>query len=338
MAFANGGTSLMYCMAQWADDSTDNIASEAGLESWNTSVAYITDTYMINGGSVGATFVSGSVYLNAEPDPGASEYAYINQTCTGQEGCGVWEADYDCDASVYSISPTYGAVGDSVPVTISGPDVASADLYADSGLSIDITDYSDDNNISGTLSIAYNASAGNHTITVDTVDADDAEVSFGVGFFVQVPTSLSVVSGGVSVASLCPPPTGVTFGIKIAVLYQLDDQLGNPIQLYQTDIYEPTEDVTATITDSLGVHHFNGTPGFAFATPLYVPESGQFTDVPLGACDPHGAFTGSISQSISISIVGTGLSPSVRSNSYTISSSSSLTGTISNGVDISASR
>jgi hypothetical protein len=146
----------------------------------------------------------------------------------------------------------------------------------------------------------------------------------GGGLFVQVPTSLTVLT----VSTL---PTGTSgdygcdpdhdFGIAVAVQYQVKDQNGNPIN--RSDM-EPQEKVTNYVlnftpqADPIPNWSDIG-PSRISTTSRFTNANGIFYDAPYGICGST-SFTATLTQQISI--LAKGLRYTVRTNNESVSSSS----------------
>jgi len=160
-------------------------------------------------------------------------------------------------------------------------------------------------------------------------------------FFVQVPSSLSVVS----ITTIPSSPVynwsqcyaGNDFGIQIAIQYQVLDQNGEAIS---SSSMEPQETITNYVVQ--GSSQSDPRPNFGDLGPTNYPGTSQFTDThgrfldaPYGGC-LNGSMTASFRQTIRI--LANQNAYSVRTNNISISSSSDGSGTISNGADIDRSR
>lgn len=237
-----------------------------------------------------------------------------------------------------SLSPSRGLIGITVQVNISGHFASTATPTVQvSGTGVTATVGStSSSNIQTSFTIAANATAGNHAVTVTIT----GRTSKSLNFFVQVPTSLSVVS--VSVLSTgtsgdhgCSP--GQDFGIRVAVDYQVLDQ-ASPAQAIASDAMLPRESFDNIFYN--GVHQPDSPladvgPTYVSGTSQYTSSSGVFKDAPFGTCS-DGSFTNSLDQHLFIAVGSS--SYSVRVNSFSITSSSSGHGSISNGSDISKDR
>jgi hypothetical protein len=160
--------------------------------------------------------------------------------------------------------------------------------------------------------------------------------------YVQVPTSLRVVAhptiSMTYIGSTCND-TSSYYGIDIAVQYQVLDQSTQPIN---GSIMEPQEEVLNLVIN--GQSQGNPTPNWTDIGPSnypgtsqYTNSSGQFYDAPQGTCS-NGAVVLTKTQKIRILMGGT-VYP-VRTNNWTVSSSSGGHGSINNGTggDISNTR
>jgi hypothetical protein len=151
---------------------------------------------------------------------------------------------------------------------------------------------------------------------------------------VPVPTSLKVLSTSVLATGTtgnygCLP--SANDGIMIDVDYQVLDQ-ETPAQPVQSSNMIPHETgrfmTGGTYSNNIGPTHISDTSE-------YTAANGTFHDAPVGTCGNF-TFSGTITQNIQI-LIGSA-SYSVRSQSYTVSSSGVGHGKITNGSDVSASR
>lgn len=244
--------------------------------------------------------------------------------------------------SVTSVSPNKALIGTSNNITVTGRGFDSSTTLSISGGTISSLNVSNSTTITAAYLIDDNATGGDHRVTV-TVNGQPT--TDNVNFYVQIPTTLQIVSvttlsTGTSGDFGCTPSQD--YGIKVAVQYEVLDQ-HSPGQPIATDKMEPQEEVTSEI--------INGSPPFDPApswtdigasrisyTSQFTDVNGRFYDAPLGICGTA-AFTGSFSQQIRI--LASNQNPYVvRSHSFTLSSSASGAGSISNGTggDIQKSR
>ena len=161
------------------------------------------------------------------------------------------------------------------------------------------------------------------------------------GATVQVPTSLFVTSTNIiSMNNYCPDPS-YTYGILLAITYQVLDQ--NNTDMASTAM-EPQEEVTNLIVN--GVQRPDPVPQWADIGPSFYPgtsqftnANGQFVDAPLGIC-AIASFTDTFTQPISVLLSGQKYSlvtGNVRVNYWSLQSTSSGHGSITNNNDVSRS-
>jgi hypothetical protein len=244
------------------------------------------------------------------------------------------QADVFVKPKITSISPAQGAVGDTIAVTIAGVGMTTgATVNAGTGITATVTS-SSNSQVQVNFVVSASATGGNRNVTVSA----NGQTSNSMTFFVQVPTSLSVLPGGVSVISTCPSGSDFPYGIKVSVRYQINDQNGQGIVTHQSNLYDPMENNTVVTTTSSGTSTAtsSGHVGNAANGTNFADTNGQFTDSPVGACAII-SMTATLTQIVNINI-GSYSSPTIRTNVYSIVSSSGGHGTISNGTDVTASR
>ena len=300
--------------------------SVVSYTSGNTSVATVQSSGAVNFVGVGSTSITRRVkYLTPwSYDPDTGEVL----TCRFQfdllPPCSVSVAPY-----VSTITPARGLIGTSVSISIQGNGFASgATVNAGSGITVTINSVSI-SEIQATFNISTSAPSGNHIVNVTS----GGKTSNGVIFYVQVPSTLSVVSVAVLPDGLGPPygcPGSQNYGIMIDVKYQVRDQVG-----------------VAILSSAMRPHetgiHFNGSALDSDIGPSGWPNSTQFTaadgtfhDVPLGKCSnlPISNPGQTATQNITM-ILPSGVSYAVRSQTLTVvahGSSSFGHGTITNSV------
>jgi hypothetical protein len=153
---------------------------------------------------------------------------------------------------------------------------------------------------------------------------------------VQQPTSLRVLSDTtvIDMSYLNDPGcTNGSWGIAIAIHYQVLDQNGLTISSFQM---EPQEEDPILHLNTWGDIGPSGYPG----TSQFTDGNGQFWDAPLGGCNPGAPFSFTDTQYISILVNGTRYPATggVRTNNWSTSSSFPGHGSVSNGGDISKTR
>ena len=121
--------------------------------------------------------------------------------------------------NITSISPSRGLIGTTVTqVTISGKGFTNGNVNVPAGIQVAKYDSQSDTQIVVDLTLATNGTLGNNQITVTA----SQQTSKAVNFFIQTPTSLSIVSGSASGAEgLC---TSNACGTIIMFQYQVMDQ------------------------------------------------------------------------------------------------------------------
>ena len=291
--------------------------------------------FSADGVSVGETYWYANYYTWQYQDDGIDCYNISYFTNTGGE-IGVRPV-------ITSISPSRGGVGSITRVTINGSGFRFDNtVNAGSGISVSIFSISS-TQIVADFTIASNATGGNRNVTV----SGSGQTSNAVNFFVQIPTSLSVLLVTIiptptvadPLASSCSP--GVDYGISVAIKYQVNDQ-SNPSSPIQNNIMVPQETVTNLVVN--GVPRPDPFPTFDDLGPTNVTgtsrttdANGQFLDAPFGAC-ANGPFTASETQDIRMLIDNTQNSYHVRTNNFAFASTTSGQGSITNNSDIQKSR
>jgi len=232
----------------------------------------------------------------------------------------------ECTADPNNPQPCFG--------TFTGP--ASGFLYqwSSNDTNIITIDHSTTDATSSTVYV--NGVAGGSTgVHAFISDSQGCYQSAGTVGTVQVPTSLQVLSdtkiidmsyGGVGCSN------SGSYGIEIAIHYQVLDQNGSPINSTSMEPQEKDPALGMNNWADLGPSPYPGTSQFTDA-------NGQFWDAPLGTCGPS-SFSMNDTQYISI-LLNQHLYPLngfAKTNNWTTSSSSVGHGSITNGADISKSR
>jgi hypothetical protein len=235
---------------------------------------------------------------------------------------------------INSITPARGLIGTAVPVTISGQGFGiTPTVNAGTGISANVNiAQSSFYQVVATFTIAATAPTGDNAVTVTV----GGQTSNSVNFYVQVPTSLSVLGSSVLPTGTTPDygcQPGADGGIKISVRYQVLDQGGQPIRSNQM---EPQEKLLNYVLN--GGSSSNPFPNWrdvgpspaVTGTSQYTDANGQFLDAPYGACATSGylPLTVTYDQPMSILVVGGSTNYAVRNNHATITSSAMGTGQI----------
>ncbi len=150
------------------------------------------------------------------------------------------------------------------------------------------------------------------------------QTSNSKSFFVQIPTSLSVLSVS-TIGNGASGGCNVTdYGIHVDVRYQVRDQNTTAIQ---SAAMIPQESVNGSGWGDIG-------PNMGMATE-FTDSDGTYHDAPVGICAVVG-FSTTVTQAVRMEITGSFYN--VRTNSFTIIGSSPGHGSISNGSDVSKTR
>jgi hypothetical protein len=241
---------------------------------------------------------------------------------------------------INSISPGRGLIGTTVPISIfgSGFSQTGSNSISVSGYGVTASDPNFINSglLSATLSITADASAGNHALTVTTNGFN----SNSVNFYVQIPTSLAVLSSGVatnvyanSLPNGCPPTTVGTagpYGMQIFIRYQLMDQ-ANPAQAIVATL-PLREDLINFMLDG---QPYPGDVDNGPVTPSGTTEAdGTFTDIPVGACSPDPFTSATFEQDLFMS---TNHTLNVRINNWALTGRSGCGNMNNGGLGVSVS-
>lgn len=163
------------------------------------------------------------------------------------------------------------------------------------GVNAVITNKSD-TQLTASFDVTANADTGNHNVSVTANNMDSNKV----GFFVQVPASLMVLSSGIAtkfpnaLPNGCPPSQ--PFGMEIAVTYQVMDQDNPPQPIRATmtlreNLLNPTIDGQRAGPDGLDlVVTSSGT----------TQADGSFLDNGVGAAGTGPFGTGQLTQQLMI--------------------------------------
>lgn len=229
---------------------------------------------------------------------------------------------------IQSITPARGPIGVGTSVTIRGRGFGTNPTVTISGTGVTYSGSSGSaTELTGTINVAPDAAGGNRTVRIGS----RGQTSNGVNFFVQIPSSLRVLSSGVFsgtglLANGCP--SNQPFGFRVSVRYQVLDQASpaNPISAtlplredlinFMVDGQSAAPDLRNTLVTASGTTESDGT----------------FTDQPVGGCATGPFSTGSFEQTLFLPLSAS-VSPTVRVNNWAFSGRHSC-GTMSNGVDV----
>jgi hypothetical protein len=318
---ANGSNYSMTYSTSWHSGNNSILTIDSGGWSWGVNTGNITiDGFVANTQHGSACYVTGFC-------DESNMYASASGTIIPR---------------IDSVSVTKGLIGDSQAVTVTGvgfTTLPSINFTSGTGITVTYSSVSD-TQIQATFVVSQTASAGNHSFVVQN---SQSLTSNSKNYYVQIPTSLSVLSvtvlpDGPSPPSGCNP--SLNYGIKVDVKYRVLDQ-NSPGQAIQSANMTPHETGTFFTGGSFdgNIGPVSGYPTSSATT----ASDGTFHDVPLGVCSafPISSPGVTASQTISMVLAG-GTSYSVRSQNLTVSAPGSASfghGTITNSLsDISATR
>jgi hypothetical protein len=158
-------------------------------------------------------------------------------------GCNMTSPGWNCPVtvspSITSISPAQGAAGATTySIVISGAGLAGGTVNAGSGISVTVQSTSA-GAILADFNVSSSATPGNNSVTVSV----SGQTSNALNFYVQVPTSLSIVSGTDSTSSetSCTTGSNTGCGVTRSFTYQVYDQhtpTAQPIQTAGLQIWD----------------------------------------------------------------------------------------------------
>ena len=185
-----------------------------------------------------------------------------------------------------SITPPRGAAGSTVSVTLAGAGLSGGSVSAGSGITATVNSGTD-TQLQASFVVSTSAVPGNHSVTVTA----GGQSSTPVTFYVQIPTSLSIVTGTDSTTpeSSCTymdvhgnPQTGC--GMVRSFMYQVNDQEVPP-QPIQAAL--PVWDVITTTTpNNLMITGYltTCTPANTGPCGIFTSNTGQFEEHSLSVC------------------------------------------------------
>jgi hypothetical protein len=233
-----------------------------------------------------------------------------------------------------SLSISRGLAGDTLTVSLEGAQlskVKSVDAGPGINVTVDTSGTATDRSLKTTFKIARAAEPGAHKITATLEDG--AKIDSKQDFFVQIPTSLRVIS--VTVLPDGPePPAGCSahlpYGIKVDIKYQVLDQESKEIQSGSMTPHEKGTFATGGSFDG----NIGPAPGFPTSSLTTAPD-GTFHDVPLGRCREFPISTGTTTQSITMILPDGTSSPVVRQQEFNVRAPGAASfehGTITNSI------
>lgn len=224
--------------------------------------------------------------------------------------------------TITAINPAQGLVGTAVNVTITGTGFAQgATIQAGTSITVSNVSVSSSTSITATFTIENSADAGgNWNVTVTS----NGQTSNSKPFFVQIPTSLNVISVNLIANGANGGCKSTDYGIHVDVKYQVQDQNTHAIQ---SAAMIPQESVNGSGWGDVGPN--------AVMTTAYTNSDGTYDDAPLGTC-ASASFNMTVTQAVRMDVNGGYYN--VRTNSFTVIGSSAGHGSISNGSDINKTR
>ncbi len=223
--------------------------------SWSsseTTVATVNSSGLMSGVAAGTATISGQLGDMTTED---GLLCANNTPPICQFGNPLLETPVTVPPVIRAVSPAKGSVGASTTVTISGSGFGtSPSVSAGSGITVSVNS-AEDTQIQATFQIAATAPAGNHSVAVTA----SGQTSNSVNFFVQVPTSLSIVAGTDSTlpeSSCSAGSFGTGCGVTRSFVYQVNDQTGQAIQTAGLQIWDA---ISVTSPNNLGLNGFTTT-------------------------------------------------------------------------------
>lgn len=243
-----GGTTQMVATVTTSGGVKETETTETKWSSQNVSVASVASGGMVTAVAVGATTIDGVIEW-----PQEGEDACFPSSCAlyAYEG----EEPTTVVPNIISITPPEGPVGNSTSVTITGSGFGtSPTVSAGLGITATVTSPSD-STIVATFAIASAAPGGDHLVTVTA----SGQTSNSVNFFVQVPTTISIVAGSdatTSESSCSAGTSGTGCGVTRSFTYQVNDQTGAPLLVAG---YQVWDSIATTSPNNLGITGYTTT-------------------------------------------------------------------------------
>jgi hypothetical protein len=233
---------------------------------------------------------------------------------------------------VDSVSPERALIGQPVDVTINGSGFGTGTptVSAGSGITVSNIQLISGGEVRARFTIATNAPAGNHAVSVTTSFGQTTTVLGN--FFVQVPTSLQVLFAALSsFPNGCP--SDEPLGTRLRIRYHVKDQSGSPI-ITTIPIREDLTNLTILGVHNPGFDVFNGSP----TTSGNTEGDGSFVDDPVGVCAEPPTFPSGTRATFKqrLFVVIGSSTFDVRVNNYSVSLRSDC-GDGTNGSDIDVS-
>jgi hypothetical protein len=238
----------------------------------NTSIATV-DTYgNVTGVSAGSTIARtfGTLYNNDE---------YRNCPLQGYRPSG----SVNVAPTLSTISPAKGPLGVTVTVTINGSGFGtSPTVNAGTGITVTVNSATN-TQIQASFNISASATQGNQSVTVTA----GGQTSSSVNFFLQVPTSLSIVAQDSTTpeAACMFTSGGVQYtgcGVTRSFLYQVYDQANNTIQAEM--LFWDSFGTVSPNPLNIGQFATTCTPAGTGPCGITTDSNGQFMEQSLSVC------------------------------------------------------
>jgi len=193
------------------------VTFDAIWTSSNSSVA------TVNAAGVATAVGPGSASITATYTDNKPQWSAAEGVCNDNDITKMASGIVTITPVIQTITPGRGPIGNTTTVTIDGSGFGTnPTVQAGSGITVNITSASN-TQIQANFVVAANSTAGNHSVTVTS----GGQPSNSVNFFVQVPTSVAVISTTVQGGAVCP---GGSAGWSRTVVLELRDQSNSPIK------------------------------------------------------------------------------------------------------------
>ncbi len=304
----------------------DDVTDSGTFSSQNTSIATVGANNGISNGhvsmvAVGSTNVNWSIKYFS--------FVHFTPPCLPASSGGA--KPLTVVPKITSISPPQGLIGDTLNVVISGTQFGTnPTVSAGAGISVTINASSPSctnspTTICANFAISSSITPGNQGVTVtNTVSGTSSTPP--TNFFIQVPTSLSVMGVTVLADGSSGACQSADCGIRVDVKYQVLDQQSPP---------QPIRSTSMSPFETVGGSSGNICPSSVADCTPNTASDGTWHDAPVGFCNSVPA-TLNVNQIISMVIGATKYQ--VRTNNYVESSTQSGQGSITNNNDILAMR
>lgn len=235
----------------------------------------------VNSVGVATAVAVGSASITATFSDDKPRWFVADQICNDNYITKSASASVAVKPRIDSVSPTRGAITTTVSVTISGGGFGtSPTVSAGTGITVTINSATN-TQIQASFAISTTAPAGDHAVTAMA----SGQTSNSVNFFVQVPTSLSIVPGtdSTTAETACTTSGGLAgCGGTRTFRYQVNDQVGQAIQASM----EFWDTIATTSPNNLNLQSYNTTcPGNTGPCGVFTFPDGTLSET-LTVCAP----------------------------------------------------